>query len=123
MFKSEYTRKIIAKLPSRHHVLHTALRIEKCDGPSKIYYSLYNITPSGKHLVGSGYIQEHQWIQLTKLSDAEGKWMNLTGLDVGSLTSQAIEIEIKFTETGIFAHENEQSKIAQIDILPEFYGY
>ena len=49
--------------------------------------------------------------------------MNLTGLDVGSLTSQAIEIEIKFTETGIFAHENEQSKIAQIDILPEFYGY
>jgi len=32
-------------------------------------------------------------------------------------------MELKFTETGILAHSNELSRIPEVDILPEFYGY
>lgn len=49
--------------------------------------------------------------------------LNVFGLEVAEINAQYIEVEIRFTETGIIGHESETSRIAQIDILPELYGY
>lgn len=37
--------------------------------------------------------------------------------------AQYLEIELAFTETGLACHKSETQKIAQVDIIPELYGY
>ena len=39
------------------------------------------------------------------------------------MTVQALEIELKFTETGIIGHESEQSRVVQTEVIQELYGY
>jgi hypothetical protein len=125
VFKSDYSKRLIAKLPSQHRIVHTTLRLENCDMPAKLHYTVYSVGENGKRLVGAGCLQEHQWVQLTKAAPkaeevyaGNSGWGNLIGLPVGDITTQALEIELRFTETGILGHESELSKIAQIDILP-----
>ena len=43
-----------------------------------------------KKLIGSGYIQEHQWTQLTKISDSQEADINLTGLSVNAFSTQTV---------------------------------
>lgn len=90
------------------------------------------LTPQGKVEVGSGFILEHQWSQITKLPykpeiekiyDCESSSLNMIGLDLGQIEAQYLEIELNFTETGVVGHESEINKIAQVDILPELYGF
>ena len=96
---------------------------------SKVQYSLYALKKEGKVKVGAGCVQEHQWSQISKIpineeeNSSGDRWLNMIGLQVDAFNGQYLQMELKFTETGILAHSNELSRIPEVDILPEFYGY
>lgn len=113
VFKSDYTRRIITKLPAKYAITNVTLRAERCDISSKIRYTVFALTPSGKEPLGSGFLLEHQWSQITKLPyrpevdkvyDCNSTALNMIGLDLPRIRAQYLEIELSFTENGVVAH-------------------
>lgn len=88
-------------MPTNYVITNTTLRIESCQGTSKVHYSVYSLNNEGKKLRGSGVIKEHQWIQLTSFSTnknveeiyGEGRLaLDMIGLKVETIETQYLEI-------------------------------